>query len=286
MSINLGFFRVGVMRQSGPDGSVTFKTVGIKPSFGKPGDQDGGVSGFRALFVGSGHSIAYLLKRTAQSVKIRMSFRDLTKVRNKHDKASKAEMARLDKKIQKNPDEQKFKDLKTSVVESRVSAARDAVNQAVAKKIVADENKASHEKTISTLTAAIDEKRNATGKGSSVQGEGESGISPNAESTDHAESADASQNQGQPKTVRQLVKERNKADRELRLANHAAKAAAQRVKNEEAALNYWTADSGMAIKALADAVHNIGALTHKALINEKLATSPMPADSEQNVDAQ
>ncbi len=270
--MNLGFFRLGVMRQYDQNNNnVTAKTLAIKPRFGKAGDKDGGVSGFRALFVGGGHSIAYLLQRAVQRVQIHTSFKALTKVRNKHDKASEAEIARLDKKIQKNPSEQKFKDLKADVVKSRISAAKDAVEQALTKKNDADKNKASYEMTVIALKAAINEKLNDRAKGVSAQGKGESGISS---VTDYAESVDASKNQDQPKTLPQLVKELHQADQKLRLANHAAKAAAQRVRNEEDALNYWTADGGVAMRALADAVHSIGLVSQAVL-----TTGPMPTSA-------
>lgn len=264
MSINLGLCRLGVMRQYDQNGNVTASALAKKPSFGKVGDQDGGLSGFRALFVGGGHSIAYLLKRTVQKVQIYTSFKALTQIRNKHDKASQAEIARLDKKIRKNPTAEEFQARKSEVVTTRINAAKNAVDQALVKQDVANKNKASLENKAATLKAEIIERLNTTTKVASATGENE----PASAAGGAEENTGTNETQEQPKTLHMLVKELHEVDRELRLANHLAQAAAKRVEIETDAYNRWEnySSSGGVVKELVEKMGSNDAISAEANI--------------------
>ena len=265
------------MRQYDQNNVVTARALVIKSSFGKPGDRDGGASSLRAKFLGGGSVIAYLKDRFAQKQKINASLSDLTKVRNNHDKVSKAEITRLDKKIQKDPQDEKFKELKTAVITSRISAAKDAVDQALAKKIAADKNQVSCEKKVSDLTVAMSEKLDAIAKGFSVISDNSSEISSQVanDGSSHSKGLDASKTQDKSKTLQQLASDLNEAKNQLRLAKHAVKAAEKRLKSEDATHKYWSG-GGLAMRALADATNNIKEIT--ASIVQKTTSVEAPIE--------
>lgn len=252
MSINLGFCRVGVMRQRNENNVVTAKTLALKPSFGKPGDENGGMSGFRANFFHGSNSVVYLAKRAVQKVKTYFSLRALTNIRNTHNKGSEAEIARLDAKIKKNPQNQDLKDSKAGVMETRIKAAGDAVHQAHQKETTALEKVTSYENEVNSLKAEMSKKLDTLAKGLSVNGEEETALSSKiaGAASNQAESVDANKTQDKPKSLSQLARELHKAERHLKLAQHELKAAERRVKIETDTSDHW--------QSAADSIDNSG----------------------------